>query len=161
QKRTELPVALAMRYGSLTVQEGLQEMVDKGVQEVFLMPLYPQFAMATIETILVLAEEIRKEHFPNLKISDLKAFYNREDYLDVLSNSIGGFLKNKKYDHLLFSYHGVPERHIRKRDITKSHCKIDKSCCVTPSPAHVSADRHQCLEVTRQMADILDLNIGT
>lgn len=161
QKRTELPVALAMRYGSLTIQKGLQELVDKGVQEVFLMPLYPQFAMATTETILVLAEEIRKEHFPNLKISDLKAFYNREDYLDVLSNSIGGFLKNKKYDHLLFSYHGVPERHIRKRDITKSHCKIDKSCCVTPSPAHEYCYRHQCLEVTRLVAEKLDLKPGT
>ena len=40
------------------------------------------------------------------------------------------FLKGKKYDHLLFSYHGIPERHIRKSDVTKSHCKIDKSCCI-------------------------------
>src|SRR5690606_5636299 len=84
QKNTDLPVALAMRYGSLTIKKGLQELVDKGVEEVFLMPLYPQFAMATTETILVLAEEIRKEHFPNLKISDLKAIYNRDLYIYVL-----------------------------------------------------------------------------
>ncbi|RXJ52270.1 ferrochelatase [Gelidibacter gilvus] len=161
QKNTDLPVALAMRYGSLTIKKGLQELVDKGVEEVFLMPLYPQFAMATTETILVLAEEIRKEHFPNLKISDLKAFYNREDYIDVLSNSIGRHLKNNPYDHLLFSYHGVPERHIRKRDITKSHCKIDKSCCITPSPAHEFCYRHQCLEVTRLVAEKLNLKEGT
>ena len=160
QEETPLPIALAMRYGSMTIKKGLQELVDKGVEEVFLMPLYPQFAMATIETILVLAEEIRKEHFPNLKISDLKAFYNRKDYIEVLSNSIAGHLENCNYDHLLFSYHGVPERHIRKRDITKSHCKIDQSCCITTSPAHEFCYRHQCLEVTRLVAEKLNLKPG-
>ena len=161
QKQVDFPVALAMRYGSMTIKKGLQELVDKGVDEVFLIPLYPQFAMATTETILVLAEDIRKEHFPDLKISDLPAFYNNEDYIEVLSKSIKKNLEGKNYDHLLFSYHGVPERHIRKRDITKSHCKIDGSCCVTPSPAHEFCYRHQCLEVTRLVAKKLNLKDNT
>lgn len=161
QKETPLPVALAMRYGSMTIKKGLQELVDQGVEEVFLMPLYPQFAMATTETILVLAEKIRKEHFPHLKIADLKAFYNREDYINVLSDSIQKHLEENPFDHLLFSYHGVPERHIRKRDITKSHCKIDGSCCITPSPAHEFCYRHQCFEVTRLVAEKLDLKPGS
>ena len=161
QKQVDFPVALAMRYGSMTIKKGLQELVDKGVDEVFLIPLYPQFAMATTETILVLAEDIRKEHFPDLKISDLPAFYNNDDYIEVLSNSIKKNLEGKNYDHLLFSYHGVPERHIRKRDITKSHCKIDGSCCVTPSPAHEFCYRHQCLEVTRLVAKKLNLKDST
>jgi len=161
QEQVDFPVALAMRYGSMTIKKGLQELVDKGVDEVFLIPLYPQFAMATTETILVLAEDIRKEHFPDLKISDLPAFYNNEDYIEVLSNSIKKNLEGKNYDHLLFSYHGVPERHIRKRDITKSHCKIDGSCCVTPSPAHEFCYRHQCLEVTRLVAKKLNLKDST
>ena len=161
QEQVDFPVALAMRYGSMTIKKGLQELVDKGVDEVFLIPLYPQFAMATTETILVLAEDIRKEHFPDLKISDLPAFYNNDDYIEVLSNSIKKNLEGKNYDHLLFSYHGVPERHIRKRDITKSHCKIDGSCCVTPSPAHEFCYRHQCLEVTRLVAKKLNLKDNT
>ena len=161
QKKVETPVALAMRYGSMTIKKGLQELVDKGVNEVFLIPLYPQFAMATTETILVLAEEVRKAHFPDLKIESLPAFYNKKEYVEVLSESIYRHLKGKKHDHLLFSYHGVPERHIRKSDITKSHCKIDGSCCVTPSKAHEFCYRHQCLEVTRQVAEKLNLKEGT
>ena len=161
QEQTELPVALAMRYGSMTIKKGLQELVDKGVDEVFLMPLYPQYAMATTETILVLAEEIRKEHFPNIKIEDLKPFYNDENYITVLSNSIARHLEGKDYEHLLFSYHGVPERHIRKSDVTKSHCKIDGSCCATPSPAHEFCYRHQCKEVTRLVGEKLNLKEGT
>ena len=161
QEQVEYPVALAMRYGSMTIKKGLQELVDKGVEEVFLIPLYPQFAMATTETILVLAEEIRAEHFPNLKISDLPAFYNNNDYITVLANSIKEDLKDKPYEHLLFSYHGVPERHIRKSDITKSHCKIDGSCCATPSKAHEFCYRHQCKEVTRLVAEKLNLEPET
>lgn len=161
QSKVEFPVALAMRYGSMTIKKGLQELVDKGVDEVYLIPLYPQFAMATTETILVLAEEVRKTHFPNLKIEDLKAFYNDKDYIDVLSKSIAGHLEGKDYEHLLFSYHGVPERHIRKSDVTKSHCKIDGSCCNTPSKAHEYCYRHQCLEVTRLVGEALQLKEGT
>ncbi|SHI68245.1 ferrochelatase [Algibacter luteus] len=161
QQQVEQPVALAMRYGSMTIKKGLQELVDKGVEEVLLFPLYPQFAMATTETITVLAEELRQEFFPNLKIESVPAFYNKPDYIEVLSNSIKGHLEGKNYEHLLFSYHGVPERHIRKSDVTKSHCKIDGSCCVTPSKAHEFCYRHQCLEVTRLVAEKLQLQEGT
>ncbi|RED48863.1 ferrochelatase [Seonamhaeicola aphaedonensis] len=160
KKQVDIPVALAMRYGSMTIEKGLRELVDQGVDEVLLFPLYPQFAMATTETILVKAEEIRKMHFPNLKIESVPAFYNKSDYIEVLSNSIKRHLEGKTYEHLLFSYHGVPERHIRKSDITKSHCKINGNCCVTPSKAHEFCYRHQCLEVTRLVAEKLQLQEG-
>ncbi len=161
QKQVNVPVSLAMRYGSMSIKEGLQELVNKGVNEVFLFPLYPQFAMATTETITVLAEEIRKQHYPNLKIESQPAFYNNPDYITVLSNSIKNHLEGKNYSHLLFSYHGIPERHIRKSDVTKSHCKIDKSCCITPSQAHAYCYKHQCLEVTRLVGEKLQLKEGT
>ncbi len=161
QQQTEIPVGLAMRYGSMSIYKGLQDLVNKGVEQVLLIPLYPQFAMATTETILVLADEIQKEHFPNLIIESLPGFYNDPEYIEVLSKSIKRHLNGKSYDHLLFSYHGVPERHIRKSDVTKSHCKIDGSCCVTPSKAHEFCYRHQCYEVTRLVGENLKLTEGT
>ena len=121
--------------------------MDQGVDEILTIPLYPQFAMATTETIDVKVEELKNKYFPNLEISSLPAFYNKPEYIEVLSKSIAEKLEGVEYDHLLFSYHGVPERHILKRDITKKHCKLDKSCCVTPSPAHEFCYRHQCLTV--------------
>ncbi|MGB3606904.1 MAG: ferrochelatase [Psychroserpens sp.] len=165
QEETEVPVALGMRYGSMTMLKGFQELVDKGVDDILLIPLYPQFAMATTETIIVLAEEIRKEHFPQVKITDMKPFYNNPKYIEVLSNSIAKHLEGKDYEHLLFSYHGVPERHIRKSDITNSHCKpsdrIDCLCCKTPSPAHEFCYKHQCKEVTRLVGEHLNMTEGT
>lgn len=158
---TQVPIALAMRYGEPSIKQGLQELHDKGVDEVLLLPLYPQFAMATTETILVLAEELRKEHYPKMTFTTVPPFYNHPDYINVLSKSIYESIKELDYEHLLFSYHGVPERHIRKSDITKSHCKIDGSCCSTPSPAHQYCYRHQCKETTRLVAEALNLKEGT
>jgi ferrochelatase len=161
QRQVNLPVALAMRYGSLSLKKGLQELVDQGVEETLIIPLYPQFAMATTETINVRVEELRKEFFPQLKTVSLPAFYNHPEYIGVLSRSISESLEGLEYEHLLFSYHGVPERHIRKSDITKSHCKLDGQCCITPSPAHQYCYRHQCLETTRLVAKALNLTEGS
>lgn len=158
QEQSEIPVGLAMRYGSPSIQQGLTDLYERGVREVLLVPLYPQFAMATTETIVVLAEELRKKHFPDMKITDVPAFYNQPEYISALSNSIQDYLSDKDYDHLLFSYHGVPERHIRKSDITKSHCKIDGSCCHTPSKAHEFCYRHQCYQTTKNVIEKLGLD---
>ncbi len=155
--QTDIPVSLAMRYGKPSLLSGLQELHDQGVDEVLLFPLYPQHAMASTVTILVLAEELRKKHFPNMKFTTVPAFYNQPDYIKNLADSIKKQLDGFAYDHLLFSYHGIPERHIRKTDVTKSHCKIDGQCCVTPSPAHEFCYRHQCYETTRQVVELLGI----
>ena len=157
ESQVQLPLALGMRYGNPSIQSGLQELADKGVTEVLLVPLYPQFAMATTETILVLAENLRKAHFPQIEFTTLPSFYNHPDYVKVLSQSIQESLQGKEWEHLLFSYHGVPERHIRKSDVTRSHCKVDGRCCQTNSPAHAYCYRHQCFETTRLVAEYLEL----
>jgi protoporphyrin/coproporphyrin ferrochelatase len=157
QNRVDVPVALAMRYGTITIMKGLQELKDKGVTQVMLFPLYPQHAMASTTTILVLAEELRVKHFPEMKFTIVPAFYNKPDYIKVLSESIKKHLEGFNYDHLLFSYHGIPKRHVRKTDITKSHCTIDGSCCNTPSPAHEFCYRHQCYETTKQVVEYLGI----
>ena len=158
---TEVPVEMAMRYGKPALKTGLQKLYDQGIDEVLLIPLYPQFAMATTETITVLADELRNAHFPKMKIEFLPAFCREESYIKVLASSIAESLKGVDYEHLLFSYHGVPERHIRKSDITKSHCKIDGLCCATSSKAHEFCYRHQCYETTRQVAAYLNLKPET
>ena len=160
QSLTDVPVALAMRYGTMTIKKGLQELKDKGVTEVMLFPLYPQHAMASTTTILVLAEELCQKYFPEMTFTNVPAFYNKPEYIQALANSIKSHLSGFEYDHLLFSYHGIPKRHIRKTDVTKSHCAIDGSCCNTPSPAHEFCYRHQCYETTKQVVKLLEIPEG-
>jgi len=158
--QANVPVALAMRYGNPSLLAGLQQLHDKGVTEVLLLPLYPHHAMSSTVTVLDKAEEVRKKHFPNMKFTSVPAFYNKPDYIKNLSDSIQKHLNGFDYDHLLFSYHGLPERHIRKTDVTKSHCKIDGSCCNTPSPAHEFCYRHQCYETTKLVVKALGIPEG-
>jgi ferrochelatase len=77
------------------------------------LPLYPQHAMASTTTILELAEDHRKKYFP--EIYDSSCLYNKPDYLQNLADSIKGHLEGYDYDHLLFSYHGVPASHSQNR----------------------------------------------
>ena len=160
-KKVDLPVALAMRYGSMTMEKGIKELADKGVTEIFLAPLYPHYAMSSYETVVTKAEEIIAAKYPNIKLDVLPAFYNKPGYIKAMSSNIANHLKGFDYDHILFSYHGIPERHILKSDVTKSHCKIDGSCCERNSVAHHTCYRHQCFETTKEIVKTLGLKEGT
>jgi ferrochelatase len=161
QNKVSVPVQLAMRYGNPSIKTGMENLKQLGVTEVLIIPLYPQFAMATTETILVLAEKLQKEYFPEIQLTSLPSFYNHPDYIRVLGNSIQEKLQGTNWEHLLFSYHGVPERHIRKSDVTKSHCKMDGKCCFENSPAHQYCYRHQCEMTSIKVAEYLELKEGS
>jgi ferrochelatase len=157
QAQTKLPVALGMRYGSGSIEEGLEQLEAKGVSEVLLVPLYPHYAMSSYETVVVKALEVQAARFPKMHITTFPAFYRDHDYIKVLSDSIAEGLKGFEYDHVLFSYHGIPERHIRKSDPTRFHCKIDGQCCKTNSVAHHTCYRHQCYDTTELVKKQLGL----
>lgn len=158
REQQDLPVALGMRYGSGSIKEALAELAQKGVDDVLLVPLYPHYAMSSYETVVVKAMEDRDAAFPNMKLTTLPVFYNSVDFTKVLANNIANSLKDFGYDHLLFSYHGIPERHVKKSDPTNFHCKIDGSCCSNPSVAHNTCYRHQCYATTEAVIQHLGLN---
>ncbi|PCE66527.1 ferrochelatase [Sediminicola luteus] len=155
--QVNIPVALGMRYGSGNIQEGLEKLMAQGVDEVLLVPLYPHYAMSSYETVVVKALEVQRSLFPDLKMTTMPAFYKNADYIKVLGNSIREGLADFEPDHILFSYHGIPERHIYKGDPTKFHCQLNKSCCTTNSVAHHSCYRHQCLATTDMVIEHMDL----
>ncbi len=157
KKHIDLPIALGMRYGSMSIRKALQELHDQDVEDTLLVPLYPQYAMSSYETVVVKTLEEQQRHFPDMKINTLPAFYNQQDYIKILGDHIARELEDFEYDQLLFSYHGIPERHIRKSDPTKFHCKIDGSCCSVNSVAHHSCYRHQCYTTTKLVGEHLQL----
>lgn len=160
-EKIDLPLSLAMRYGSMSMEKGIKELVDQGVDEILLIPLYPHYAMSSYETVVVKAEEVLSQQYPKVKLHVLPPFYNKPDYIKAMSDNIANHLSDFDYDHVLFSYHGIPERHILKSDVTKSHCKIDGSCCERNSVAHHTCYRHQCFETTKEIAKALQLKEGT
>jgi ferrochelatase len=147
QQRLSIPVELAMRYQNPSINHAVKNLAAQGVTELFLVPLFPQFAMSSFETAVERVKDAIRNIAPTMKLDVIAPYYNEPAFIDALVESASGSLAGG-YDHLLFSYHGLPERHMRKADPTGKHCLQSPNCCETPSPAHATCYRAQCFATT-------------
>jgi ferrochelatase len=161
QQLVEEPVEIAMRYGNPSMAEAFEKLQKKMPQldEVIAIPLYPHYAMASYETAVEYAKEVHRKKKYSFRLNFIKPFYNESHYLQALGEHIRPYLQ-QEYDHILFSYHGVPGRHLRKTDPTGNHCLQSAACCETPSPAHATCYRHQCFTTTREIVKLLGIPEG-
>ncbi|GAA4651852.1 ferrochelatase [Kistimonas scapharcae] len=149
QAQTDIPIRLAMRYGSPSIEQELLALAGQAeVKEILLLPMYPHYAMSTVKTCIEEAQRIMQKHGIRKTLNIHPVFYNQPDYIHALVESARPWLE-QEFDHLLFSYHGVPERHIRKDDTTGNHC-LTPDCCQKPSTAHATCYRHQLYETTAE-----------
>ncbi|HWK06465.1 MAG TPA: ferrochelatase [Puia sp.] len=158
QQKIEEPVEIAMRYGNPSMEEAYERLLKKmpDLEEVIAVPLYPHYAMASYETAVEYAKEVYRRKKYSFRLNFIKPFYNEPSYLRALSERIRPYL-SQGYDHILFSYHGIPARHIKKTDPTGSHCLQSANCCDAASPAHTRCYRHQCFTTTREVVRLLDI----
>jgi ferrochelatase len=152
------PVEIAMRYGYPSPKDAYEKLLQRepGIKEVIIVPLYPHYAMSSYETAVEYAKEIYNKNKYPFSISFIKPFYDEPNYLHALAESIRPHLQ-KEYDQILFSYHGVPGRHIRKSDVTGCHCLQKENCCEVPSPAHEFCYRHQVITTTKKVTEALNI----
>ena len=156
QGKLDVPVHLAMRYGEPSVPEVMKKIVAEGTDELFLVPLYPHYAMSSYETAVVQAMEEAARQKPSMKVSLLQPFYDDPDYIAALADATAPRLRGD-YDTLVFSYHGVPERHLRKSDPSHAHCLTVPDCCHCAHPAHATCYRHQCVRTMELLIERLGI----
>lgn len=152
-----IPVGLAMRYGQPSIAHGIEELASRCEPdtEFVVVPMYPQYAMATTKTVEVEAEPIlRAKGIPH---RFMPPWFDDARYLDALAGSIRKHLL-PDVQHVLFSYHGIPKRHLRKTDPTRVHCLRSADCCSVASPAHATCYRHQIVQTTHAAAQRLGLS---
>lgn len=151
QKRVKVPVELAMRYQNPSVPDVVRRLAAQGITELLMIPLFPHYAMSSYETAVVWVQENIAKFAPGMKLKVQKPYYDAPDYITALAAVSAPALKTD-YDHLLFSFHGIPERHLRKSDPTKQHCLTFDRCCEVKSPAHDFCYRHQCFQTAKSLA---------
>jgi ferrochelatase len=149
QKSISIPIELAMRYQNPSIPHAVRELAEKGVNELLLIPLFPHYAMSSYESAVERVKKAAAALAPKMQIKVQPPFYADSDYIGALVSSAGKFLA-KGFDHLLFSFHGIPERHLRRSDPTGCHCLAAASCCETPSPAHATCYRAQCFRTVAE-----------
>lgn len=151
QSSTTLPVALAMNYGTPSIPDALVRLVDQGVKRLLLFPQYPHYAMSSWETVVAKVHREAARLAPSMKIECVQPYYQDDDYISALVESARPYLA-KAHDHLLFSYHGIPVRHLTKADSSGAHCQIVPDCCITCSPIHSTCYKAQITRTTHLFA---------
>lgn len=145
QERLTVPVELAMRYQNPSIESAIRKLHNDKVDNVLLIPLFPHYAMSSFETAVVRVKEVAAQIAPQMKVTVQPPYYDAPDYIEALVASARNYLETG-YDHLLFSFHGIPERHLKKSDTTGCHCLVKENCCDVPSPAHATCYRAQCFK---------------
>ena len=143
QKRLSLPVGLAMRYQNPGIPDAVRNLAQKGVDDLLLIPLFPHYAMSSYETAVMRVKEVAARVASKMRIQVQPPYFDQADYVNSLVVNSEDSLRSG-FDHLLFSFHGVPERQIHKSDPTGCHCLSKENCCDDPSPAHATCYRAQC-----------------
>lgn len=151
QKRIATPIALAMRYQNPSIKEAIDNLADQGVTDVLVIPLFPHWAMSSFETAAERARQIAFEEAPHMKVTVAAPFYDNPNYIAALVASAQPIL-SKGYDHLLFSFHGLPERHLHKADPTGHHDLTKEPCCDESNPAHKRCYRAHCFKTVEAFA---------
>lgn len=149
RSRVSMPIELAMRYQNPSIPFAVERLAAQGVTELLLIPLFPHYAMSSYETAVERVREVVAKKSPGMRLVVQPPYYKDADYLRALVNSAKPYL-DQGFDHLLFSYHGIPERQIKKSDPTGCHCFTVPNCCQVESPAHQFCYRAQCFRTTAE-----------
>jgi len=139
-------VELAMRYQSPGIEAAITHLREQDVTELLVIPLFPHYAMSSFETAAVRAQEVAARIAPEMKLKVAAPYFDDPGYIAALVASAADFLAGG-YDHLLFSFHGLPERHMRKAN--PGHCLATPGCCENPGPALPTCYRAQCFATVR------------
>jgi len=152
----EYIVELGMRYQNPSIESAFKKLVEQKVESIVAIPLYPQWASSSTESSIVEIKRIAKKfNYTNLKI--VEKFYDNENYLNALV-SVAGKYNMSDYDFFVFSYHGLPERQIKK--IYPNHCEINDSCCSSISEKNKFCYRAACYFTTRELVKRLNIPEG-
>lgn len=149
--RSGWPVEIAMRYGRPTPESAIERLLDRSIDSLVVVPLYPHYAESSYRTAVERVEAAIRRLAPKLDYRVIPPFHDNPRYIDSLASISRPFL-DSPHDHLLMSFHGLPESHLRLADPTRSHCLSHAGCCNDASSAFATCYRAQCIHSARLFA---------
>ena len=157
----DFAVKLGMRYGNPSLKSVLATFRKEGIDRIVLFPLYPQYAASSTGTSLERVYELVAGEWNVPTLSSVPPFYDHPGLIEAFAVQGRPVLDRVRPDHVIFSFHGLPERQIRKSDETGSHCLTKPDCCAAMCPENRWCYRAQCFETARLLAKSLGLADGT
>lgn len=150
----EYVVELGMRYQNPSLEKGLNAFKKKNVESILTIPLFPQYASASTGSVIEEVNRIVSQWQVIPELNYVNNFFDHDLFLKTIEERAQVFMKEKEYDHFVFSYHGLPERQIIKAEIKV--CKLG-DCCLNYGPHNKYCYRAQCFETSRLLAERLNI----
>ena len=156
----EMEIEIGMAYGDPSIEAGMEKLIAKGVDRIIIAPMFPQYASATTGAVFErsFTHAAKKWNVPCL--TALPPYYDDEGYLDAWQAVAEEKLAVFKPDHVLLSYHGLPERQIKKGDASGCHCLVKQDCCETENDVNKNCYRRHCIFTSKAIISRLKLEEG-
>ncbi len=148
-------VKMAMRYQNPSIQLGIDELLKNGVNKIVVLPLYPQYASSTTGSTMEEVYRIVKNKNDIPEIVNIGPFYQFPSYIDALK-STASTINHSEYDHVLFSFHGLPVRHLERGHEKGFDCE-NCNCRKNFQKEHFYCYQNACFETANQLANELDI----
>ena len=151
-------VEYAMRYGNPSIASALAKLNAPDFSRIIVLPLYPQYAESSCETAVVETKRVAQELGWPDRLSFIPPFYDRTEFISACARRIAETHEKHPVDHVVFSFHSLPERHLQRLDETQQHCLVKSDCCDQVSEVNHNCYRAQCIFTARAIAAELGLN---
>jgi ferrochelatase len=156
----EFEVELAMRYGSPGIPGALERLANADVHRIVVLPLFPQYSAATTASVLARVQEETARFWDVRPLVTIADFYDDPGFVEAWRQVAAPALEAARADHVLFSYHGLPESQIRESDPTGTYCLGQEDCCAAIRSANRNCYRAQCHRTTELLAGALGLDLA-
>lgn len=149
-------VSLGMRYKNPSIAAALDELLSENVKKIIVLPLFPQYASATTGSVIEQVMDDIKDKLIIPEIEFISQYPDDELMIKTFAELGKKYMTNMEYDHTVFSFHGLPERQVRKSSID-DYCQLNSDCCSTYNEKNQFCYRAQCFLTARKIAEQLKL----
>lgn len=149
-------VSLGMRYQSPSMESAVKELIDARVSEIRLFPLFPHYASASSGSVMEETMRLLSKEQAIPSFSMISSYHDNPKMLEVFAENARQFDVDS-YDHVLFSFHGLPQRQMKKADRC-NHCLQSADCCHTLTDVNQLCYSAQCHDTAFKLADMLGLS---
>jgi ferrochelatase len=153
-------VELGMRYQRPSIASALEKLTAAGADDVVVFPLYPQYSASSTGSSVEEVFRVASRPWVTPTLSFVGPFYDHPEFIEAFAAQGAPLLAAERPDHVLMSFHGLPERHMRKADPSGQHCLASADCCDRIGAVNRHCYRAQCFATARALAARLGLPDG-
>lgn len=153
--KDEMLVVLGMRYQNPSLESALEILKNEWVEKIIVLPLFPQYASATTGSVMEKVMRIMADWQVIPELAIINSYFSHPTFIDAFVERGKHFIENEQWDKILFTYHGIPARHIRKADPT-GKC-LTSGCCDTLHAGNRHCYKAQCYATSRLLAEKFNL----